>query len=160
MKNYILIFFLLTQVLFSDQITKLIPTYEKTFSLLKSIDSSAIIMGSGKKDVYVFVDPLCHFSRKFISKVTKNDLMLKKYKYHIYLYEIPRLHSQEEINYVYNSKNPLNVLLDIMLNDKKLNYLFSPKPHNREKVREIKNIAKQINVNKRPFIIISQEAKK
>jgi len=159
MKKYILILFLLTQYLLAIQDNTTVPTYKKTLSLLKTLDSQAIIMGSGKKDIYVFVDPLCHFSRKFISKVTKNDLMLKKYKYHIYLYGIARLHSQEEINYIYDAKNQLNVLLDIMLNDKKFDYLLTPTAYNQEKVREIKNIAKQINVNKRPFIVISQEIK-
>jgi hypothetical protein len=160
MKKYIWLLFLLTPYLLATPKPSALPTYEKTFSLLKTLDSEAIVMGTGDKDVYVFVDPLCHFSRKFISKVSKNNLMLKKYKYHIYLYGIPRLHSQEEIDYVYNAKNQLNVLLDIMLNDKKFDYLFTPSPENRQKVQEIKHIAKQLYVNKRPFIIISQEVKK
>lgn len=159
MKKFILILFLLTQYLVATPTTSTMPTYEQSLSLLKTLDSQAIIMGSGKKDVYVFVDPLCHFSRKFISKVTENDLMLKKYRYHIYLYGIERLHSQEEINYIYDAKNQLNVLLDIMVNDKKFDHLLTPTPQNRQKVSEIKHIAKQLDVNKRPFIIISQEVK-
>jgi len=156
---YLLIFFLLTHSLSAAQEHSSIPTYEKTLSLLKTIDAHAIIMGTGEKDVYVFVDPLCPFSKEFISKITKNDLMLKKYKYHLFLYAIPRLHSQEEIDYIYDAKNQLNVLLDIMLNGKKLNYLFTPKADNIEKVREIEHVAKEMNVHKRPFIIISQEDK-
>lgn len=128
--------------------------YETNIKSVQSIQKDAIIYGSGDRDVYVFIDPLCPYSRKFISMISKNPLMLSKYQYHLYLYGIPRLHSQNAIAAVYRAKEPLKTLLNIMLDDDKTTSSLTIRV--KEKVSAIKTAAKKLNVNKRPFLIIEK----
>ena len=126
--------------------------YDKSLSLFHSIDDDAIILGSGEKIIYVFVDPLCPYSRKFITMVSKNPIMTSKYQYHIFLYSIPRLKSTDVVSAVYMSPHPLDTLLEIMVEDKE----HSDKGNDKAKARvhRIDNIAEQMNVYKRPYIFI------
>lgn len=128
--------------------------YETDIKLVQSIREDAIIYGSGSHNVYVFIDPWCSYSRKFISMVAKNPLMLDKYRYHIYLYEIPRLHSQNAISAIYREKEHLKTLLSIMIDDDKITAPLTPKVE--AKISAVSTIAKQLNVNKRPFLIIEK----
>lgn len=128
--------------------------YDTNIKYAQSIRQDAIVYGTGSRNVYVFIDPWCKYSRKFISMVSKNPLMLTKYRYHLYLYGIPRLHSQNAIAAVYRAKEPLKTLLKIMLNDDKATASLTPKVNS--KVSAIKSVAHQLNVNKRPFLIIEK----
>lgn len=128
--------------------------YETSIKSVQSIQQNSIIYGSGNRNIYVFIDPLCRYSRKFISMVSNNPVMLEKYRYHLYLYEIPRLHSQKAIAAVYKAKNPLKTLLDIMLNDENTTVPLTSDVE--AKVSAIKTVAKKLNVNKRPFLIIEK----
>lgn len=132
---------------------KILP-YEADIKSVQSIQKDEIIYGSGSRNVYVFIDPWCRYSRKFISLVSKNSEMLSKYRYHLYLYGIPRLHSQNAISAVYRAKEPLTTLLKIMLHDDNTTAAITPKVKLR--VSEIQRVAKQLNVNKRPFLIIEK----
>ncbi len=125
--------------------------YADSYGLVHFIDKHAIIMGSGKKNVYVFIDPLCRYSRKFMKLSANNESLLKKYRFHLFLYEIPRLHSSKVINAIYSSKEPLQLLKEVMLKNKKIG-------SNKEldEVRQISKVATKIGVFKRPFIIVSQ----
>lgn len=126
--------------------------YETTVSLLQSIHSDAIVLGSGAKHVYVFIDPLCPHSRKFMRMVSTNPKMLSKYQYHLFLYTIPRLKSTEAISAVYLSKNPIETLLAMMV-EGKVQYDKGNKM-TQTKVDRITLVAKEIDVYKRPFIFI------
>ena len=127
-------------------------SYDLSLSLLQSIQNDAIVYGFGKKLVYVFVDPLCPHSRKFLSMISKNPKMISKYQYHIFLYSIPRMKSTDVVSAIYMSQNPLETLLEIMVEDKV--------DHNRgnaitrEKVNKIESVAKKMDVYKRPYIFI------
>lgn len=137
---------------FADE-TKSFP-YATNIKSVQSIQKDGIIYGSGSRDVYVFIDPWCRYSRKFITLVSKNPKMLTKYRYHLYLYGIPRLHSQNAIAAVYRAKKPLETLLKIMIHDDN-----TTKPiisEVRVKVSKIKTVAKKLHVNKRPFLIIKK----
>ncbi|WP_304544195.1 hypothetical protein [Sulfurimonas microaerophilic] len=129
-------------------------TYETSISLLKSIENDGIIYGKGKLLVYVFLDPLCPYSRKFISMVSQNPKMLLKYRYCIYLYSIPRLHSTDAVSAVYLSKKPIDTLLKIMIEKQTISAVGTPLSNQR--VQRIATIAKKMNVNKRPFLIIQK----
>ena len=126
--------------------------YAQLYPLLSSIDNAAIMMGRGDKDVYVFIDPLCKYSRKFMRLTNANEALLKEYRFHLFLYEIPRLHSAKVINAVYASQNQLQTLQEIMLHDKHIQ-----SDHNDMKVPKISSVAKHIGVFKRPFVIVAQE---
>jgi hypothetical protein len=125
-------------------------TYDASVILLQSIDSDAIILGTGQKVLYVFIDPLCPHSRKFMSMVSKNPIMLSKYQYHILLYSIPRLKSTDVVSGIYMSDNPIKSLLEIMVENKKLD--SKGNELTKEKVNRITVIAEEIGVYKRPYI--------
>ncbi len=127
-------------------------SYDVSVPLLQSIDSDAIILGSGEKVLYVFIDPLCPHSRKFISMVSKNPKMLSKYKYHLFLYSIPRMKSGDVVSAVYMAENPIETLLQVMIHDKvscnKGNKMT------RARVNRITEVAQEMDVYKRPYIFI------
>lgn len=127
-------------------------SYELTVPLLQSIDKDAIILGSGKKIIYVFIDPLCKHSRKFITMVSKNPKMLSKYQYRIFLYSIPRLNSTEVVSAVYMSDDPVETLLEIMVE----NWVDYEEGNEMTKARvqRINAVSKEIGVYKRPYIFI------
>jgi len=127
-------------------------SYDQSLSLLQTIHDDAMILGSGKKKVYVFVDPLCPHSRKFIAMVSKKPVMLSKYQYHILLYSIPRLKSEDVVLSVYISSKPIERLLEIMVKEK----VHHDKGNEvtQAKVYRIETVAKEMHVNKRPYIFI------
>lgn len=129
-------------------------SYKDSIASLKSIERDGIFYGSGEQMVYVFLDPICPYSRKFISLVSKSETMLSKYRYCIYLYSIPRLHSTQTVAAVYDSKTPLDTLLKIMLDDAKLSTIMNEDIH--KKIDKIEEVATKLNVKKRPFIVVEK----
>ncbi|WP_424558234.1 hypothetical protein [Sulfurovum sp.] len=127
-------------------------SYNVSVSLLNSIHNDAIVLGSGQKLLYVFIDPLCKHSRKFITMVNKNTKMLSKYKYHLFLYSIPRLKSTDVVSAVYMSSNPIETLLEIMVEEKV--YTEKGNKTTKAKVNRITTVAQEIDVYKRPYIYI------
>ena len=127
-------------------------SYDVSVSLLKSIHNDAIVLGNGEKLVYVFIDPLCPHSRKFITIVSQNTMMLSKYQYHLFLYSIPRLKSTDVVSAVYMSSNPVETLLEIMV-EKKL-HSENGDELTKEKIDRITTVAQKIDVYKRPYIYI------
>lgn len=129
--------------------------YNEQIQLLQSIQEEAIIYGSGKQNVYVFIDPWCRYSKKFIAMITENKTMLSKYKYYLYLYGIPRHHSQNAIAAIFRAEDPLETLLDIMLYDD--HSIVSPiNADVQKKADAITAVAQKLNVDKRPFLIIEK----
>lgn len=126
--------------------------YDVSVSLLQSINGDALILGSGEKLLYVFIDPLCPHSRKFVTMVSKNPMMLSKYQYHFLLYSIPRMKSTDVVSAVYMSADPIETLLQIMIEDK-VRY-GKGNEMTKAKVNRIATVAKEIDVYKRPYIFI------
>jgi hypothetical protein len=155
MKKIILNIFLLSTLLFAgeQQEHKHLP-YDISARLLKSIQNDAIILGKGEKQVYVFVDPLCPHSRKFITMVSKNPKMLSKYRYYVYLYSIPRLKSTDVVSAVYLSSKPVETLLRIMVEHK----VSSTRGNDATlaRVSRIAEVAQTMDVYKRPYLFISK----
>lgn len=129
-------------------------SYNESVNLVHSIQKYGINYGDGKQSVYVFVDPLCPYSRKFISMISKKPKMTSKYRYIIYFYEIPRLHSASTIAAIYNSKKPIEALLKVMLQDKKKSMI--PTKKIKTSVNAIAKVAKKLHIHKRPFIIVEK----
>jgi hypothetical protein len=127
-------------------------SYDVSVSLLSSIHNDAIVLGSGKKLLYVFIDPLCPHSRKFITMITKNPTMLSKYQYHLFLYSIPRLKSTDVVSAVYMSSKPVETLLEIMI-EEKVSY-DKGNDMTKARVNRIAKVAQEIDVYKRPYIFI------
>lgn len=153
MKTIILTLFLINTLLSANTESKYKPlSYDKSLSLLQSIHDDGILLGSGEKLVYAFIDPLCPYSRKFISMISKNPKMLSKYQYQLFLYSIPRLNSTDVVSAIYMSQTPVERLLETMLEDD-ITY-NEGNEITKAKVKRIDHIAKEMNVNKRPFIFI------
>lgn len=146
------ILFLIVFFSYINADTKL--SYNETISLVQSIQTNGIQYGDGDKNVYVFVDPLCPYSRKFISMISSKPKMLSKYKYTIYLYEIPRLHSADTIASIYSSKEPINLLLEVMLKDKKT--FAQPNEKTKTTINSIVSVAQKLHIKKRPSIIVEK----
>ena len=127
-------------------------SYETSISLLQQIDKDAIVLGTGEKRLYVFIDPLCPHSRKFIKMVSKNPKMLSKYQYQLFLYSIPRLKSTNVVSAIYRSKDPIETLLQVMVKDKKHHQIYNEMT--KTKVDRIVSLAQEIGVHKRPFIYV------
>jgi len=158
MKRTFVLFLLFCTLLFAEATHEQLPYY-KISSIIKSVDNKAIILGNGKKEIYVFIDPLCRYSRKFIKTVSTHKSMLHKYRYHLFLYEIPRLHSKEIIYAIYHDKERLQRLLDVMLHNKEVALPNKALlPDEKKIVTDIAKIAKELDVFKRPYIIVSQES--
>jgi hypothetical protein len=152
-KAIILSICLMGTILFSDeQKEHKHLSYDISVPLLQSIDSDAIILGSGEKLLYVFIDPLCPHSRKFISMVSKDPKMLSKYQYHLFLYSIPRMKSTDVVSAVHMAVNPIETLLQIMVEDK----VSYDKGNEMTKARadRIATVAQEMDVYKRPYIFI------
>jgi len=127
-------------------------SYEASVSLLQTIHNDAIVLGNGEKTVYVFIDPLCPHSRKFITMVSKNPTMLSKYQYHLFLYSIPRMKSTDVVSEIYRSEDPIGTLLEVMV-EEKVHYAKKDEI-TKSKVERIATVAQEMNVNKRPYIFI------
>lgn len=138
----------------NDEDTIQTPSYDEQIQLLHTIQNEAIVYGFGVQKVHVFIDPWCRYSRQFISMISKNKKMLSKYRYYLYLYSIPRLHSQNAIAAVYSANEPLEILLKIMLNDDKR--VVAVNKQTQLKVDAITDIAKKVHVTKRPFLLIEK----
>jgi len=153
MKKLILILFLITSILSADaEQEHSIPSYDLSLALLQSIQDDAIVYGDGKKIIYAFVDPLCPYSRKFITLVSKNPKMISKYKYHLFLYSVPRLKSTDVVSAIYTSKSPIKTLLKIMIDEEVQN--DEGNETTKARVSRIEKVGKELNIMKRPYIFI------
>ena len=129
------------------------PSYATVVPLLKSIEQDAIVLGSGKQVVYVFVDPLCPHSRKFIAMVSHSERMLSKYRYHIFLYSIPRLKSETTVSAIYRSPVPRKALLRVMVDKGAIEPVSAVMTE--KTVSEIAAVAQKIGVYKRPYLFMT-----
>lgn len=151
LKIIILNFCLITTLLSSTKEIKPL-SYDASRQLLEGMKDDAIVLGTGEKNLYVFIDPLCPYSRKFVRMVSTSTKMLSKYQYHFFLYAVPRLNSREVIAAIYLSKNPIETQLDIMVNNK----IFHNKNTNKikDKISRINAAAQKLAITKRPYIFI------
>lgn len=132
---------------------------EKPHDLLDSISADAINIGSGKKnDVYVFVDPMCKYSKKFIKKISENKMLQQINSYHVFLYRLPKYESDKLIYYIYQSSDRKKLLLDAMLRAKKINLdNYKATPKEIEIAKRVAKVAKNLKVKKRPYVISFQK---
>lgn len=163
MKKVILILLLLNSFLFSNEesntmVHKKMP-FAETLPYFESIKDLEITIGTGSDDIYVFVDPLCPHSRALISLIHDKEEMQKKYKYHIWLYRLPKFNSTPYIYTIYNKKSSerLDLLYDIMVNENKT---ISLKVSNTEVIqnyKKIEAIATLMDIYKRPYLFVNKK---
>jgi len=154
MKRFVLALLLIVTVVQADPAnahTRL--PYKTAMALLEGISQDAIVLGTGRTDVYVFVDPLCPHSRKFITMVSQNGQMLSKYRYHVYLYSIPRLRSQTTVAAIFASAQPEKSLLQVMVGHE--GRTAEPTETTQKRVEAIAEVARKMDVYKRPYLIVA-----
>lgn len=126
--------------------------------LLQPIRNDAMTLGKGPIDVYVFVDPKCPRSQEFVAFIAESDKMRRRYRYHFYLYELPRFHSGGIINAIYAASSPLKTMIGYMTQSLKL----VPKKASgmtAAKIARIEAVAQNIGVYKRPYLILNKPQK-
>lgn len=130
---------------------------KKMVAILQPIEHHAMQYGEGDIKVYVFVDPKCPHSRDFISMLFENQKMRTIYRYYIYFYELKRFNSHALIGTIYASSSPLQQMLEVMVGKKELNIAEGIDMKIEEKIDDIKHVAEQIGVSKRPYLIVAKE---
>ena len=134
----------------------------ETRTLLESIKRYGIKMGSGEKSTnFIFVDPMCPFSRKYITLLSTNKSVLDKNTYYIFLHKLPKYDSDALTQYIHESKNPLETLTKIMVENEEV----TPKTcdlskKELEKKSTISSVAKKLNIEIRPYIMEFEKGSK
>jgi glutaredoxin len=130
---------------------------QKLAMLLQPIEHHAMQYGEGTIKVYVFVDPKCPHSQDFISMLFESPKMRSIYRYYIFFYELKRFKSHGLIETIYAAPSPLQRMLEVMVGKNKIDTVREVDPRIEEKIEEIEQIAAQVGVSKRPYLIIAKE---
>lgn len=129
---------------------------------LESIARHAIKFGSGKEsDIYVFVDPLCKYSRSLMKKIDENKILQLSSTYHILLYRLPRLDSEKTMQYIYESADPKETLTEIMIYEEEVDLSnFKAKQSTIDALNKIAKVAATLDMTKRPYMITFEKGSK
>ena len=129
--------------------------------LMDSISQHAIRFGDGPNKVYAFVDPLCPNSQHYISVISKSKDLHRMNAYYIFLYKLPMFNSAELIQYIYQSEEPERTLKWAMLHqDYEVPFEFEASESTQNKIKEIANIGKEMQIKRRPYLLIYTEGSK
>ena len=148
----ILVLFLLVFNFFASELT---PISQNPKANLEAISKHAIKIGSGEDTVaYLFVDPLCSYSRELMKKIYDNKMLLLTNTYYVFLYRLPRLNSEKAMHYILEAKNQKEMLLDIMVYEDVIDIEdFTPKDSTIIALKNIANVAKTLDMTVRPYMI-------
>jgi len=133
---------------------------KEALPLLSKIKQYALHVGNGASEIYVFVDPLCPHSKDFLDLIVTSDKMQSRYSYYIFLYELDRFHSASLINNIYNCSDTMQCLKKVMLTNHTFEQDATAVAEITQKINKIEEIAKKLNVYKRPYLIINKAKKR
>lgn len=150
--KFLSILFLLVFNLFGAEV---IDVSQKPKADLESISKHAIKFGTGNAcNVYVFIDPLCKYSRELIKKIEANKMLQLSNTYYIFLYRLPRLESEKIMQYILESPNPKETLIEIMVDEEIVDVEnFEAKESTVKVLQEIAAVAATLNMTQRPYMI-------
>lgn len=158
MKNYkiLLYLFIACMQLFANEtlINKEKAPLSVALPLLKSIDSYAIIIGSGPTHMYAFIDPVCPRSREFVEMIVENKNMQKLYTYHFFFYELKRFNSKGLISQIYTEKEHFNMMKRIMVNKEEVSSLEVISSEVQKEIDDIADVAITLDIYKRPYLFV------
>lgn len=122
--------------------------------VVNTISEHAIRLGNGPNTVYAFVDPMCPMSKSFIEIITSEKSFQKETSYYIFLYRLPMFQSDKLIQYIYQSKTPLETLEEVMVYEDydDLDNLES-RPEIQKIINKIANVGKKLNIKARPYLL-------
>ncbi|MFT5874966.1 MAG: hypothetical protein ACI8WT_003946 [Clostridium sp.] len=131
--------------------------FEKAYQEMKPLMDKAIVIGEGTQKFYMFIDPLCKYSKKLLKMINKpKNLESKEYKYYIFLLRLPQFNSMPYIYYILESKNPKEELLNIMLKNKKVES-YKNKEESKIFYDTVNEIGIKLDIYKRPYIFITPD---
>jgi len=147
--------FLLLSVVLNLFSAELVDVTQKPKAMLESISKHAVKIGSGDaSDIYIFVDPLCKYSRELMKKIEANKMLQLTNTYYIMLYRLPRLESEKTMQYIYESNNQKQALLEIMVEEDVVDLEnFKAKESTLQALKEIADVAKTLDMTQRPYMI-------
>ncbi|MBA3025827.1 MAG: hypothetical protein FP820_05385 [Sulfurimonas sp.] len=152
------LFFIASLYAKTPEKTQLLPPSD-SLALLETIKKNAIVFGDGDKEVHTFIDPLCSMSQLYLKFLfDKGDVMFKKYKIYLYLYELDGKHSEQTINTILSSEYKNTILRSVMLNKEDI-ILEDINDEAAESAHKIAEVAQKIGVFKRPYIMINGKVK-
>ncbi len=122
--------------------------------LLQSIDHHAIVIGNGPIHMYAFIDPVCPRSREFVEMVLENKKMQKSYTYHFFYYELTRFHTKELIGTIYTDKNPLDLMIEVMVKKHEIKRIKKLSSKVIAKMNDISKVAQKLDIYKRPYLFV------
>jgi len=132
----------------------------KSLPILETIKDDALHLGTGERKVYLFIDPLCPHSQDFMDLIANNEKLLLRNNYNIYLYTLKRLHSEKIVTAIYMSKDPMQVLMDVMISNDKIKVEVEPTQDVLSKIVAIEGVAEKLDVYKRPYLILTKKPKR
>jgi hypothetical protein len=89
--------------------------HTESFKTIQGIRPYAIQLGVGITEIFVFVDPMCPKSRAYIKQISTSGNLLRKHRYFIFLYRLPKFESDHLIRTIYTSSNPRLMMQKIMI---------------------------------------------
>ena len=122
---------------------------------LESISKYAIKIGTGTlHKTYIFIDPMCPFSKKYIAKLTKNKMAQALNSYYIFLYKLPKFKSNKVSQFIYQSKNKSDALKSIMIDNKNIDLNMTKEDKDIQAlIDEIARVGEKLKVKQRPYIM-------
>ncbi len=158
--KYIIVSLLLVTALMGDVKVKQLVTPDVAIELLETIKGSAIVLGSGKKEIHTFIDPLCMMSQRYLKLIYKrNKKMFSKYTFYFYLHEIKSKKSRRHILNIMSAESDERMLRAVMLGKEAFVLKDIEDEKSIETFNEIAEVARQIGVYKRPYIMINGKVK-
>ncbi|MFA7353807.1 MAG: hypothetical protein WCZ70_04195 [Sulfurimonadaceae bacterium] len=134
---------------------EVVDVSQKPKTDLESIAKHAIKFGTGNaSEVYVFIDPLCKYSRELMKKIEANKMLQLSNTYYIFLYRLPRLDSEKTMQYILESPNPKETLIEVMVDEEIVDVEnFEAKESTLKALREIADVAATLDMTQRPYMI-------
>lgn len=151
MKFLSLIFLLFVNIFAAD----VVDIAQKPKADLESIEHHAIRFGTGEMSkVYVFVDPLCKYSKALMKKIDENKMLQLTNSYYIFLYRLPRLDSEQTMQYILEAKDKKEALIEVMIDEEIIDVSnFVPKAKTVQILKEIAKVAATLDMTQRPYMI-------
>ena len=149
------LFYILLFLVFNLFAGETVPVSEKPRVMLEAISQHAIRIGTGDdKIVYMFVDPMCKFSKRLMKIIHKNKMLQLTNSYYIFLYRLPRLDSEKLIQYIYQSDDKKTILLDVMIDEEIIDLDdFKATKKTLKTIQTIADVAKKLDMTVRPYMI-------
>lgn len=149
------LFYILLLLVFNLFAGEAVPVDEKPQVMLKAISEDAIRIGTGNdKTVYMFVDPMCKFSKRLMKIINKNKMLQLTNSYYIFLYKLPKLNSEKLIQYIYQADDKKTTLLDVMIDEEIIDFDdFKATQKTLKAIQTVADAAKKLDITIRPYII-------